>query len=196
METELLSHARLLIDWIAAGGNPLDSPGATILVSDVAAGADGVNRNFLADGAPSWSWRTIGTPSFADFTIEILDGWPTFVESDVEGWIANTNGQIGFWGYTVVAELGPLIEGDFDLDGDVDGADFQEWQRGESPDPFSVSDLADWEFNYGTTATSIATDGLSVPEPSAWRLLLPGIAPLLFAMRAALPKSRRPVGIS
>ena len=40
-----------------------------------------------------------------DFTIEILDGWPGFVEQDVNGWIANTNGRVGFWTYTVVAEL-------------------------------------------------------------------------------------------
>ena len=42
------------------------------------------------------------------------------------------------------------ITGDFDLDGDVDGYNFLKWQRGESPNPLSQSDLADWEANYGT----------------------------------------------
>lgn len=108
-ETELLEHARALVDWIAAGGDPETSPGATIVVSDMAAGPDGINRDVLAPGEPLWSWHLVGTPSFTDFTIEILDGWPTFVEQDVQGWIDNTNGQIGFWGYTVAAELGPAI---------------------------------------------------------------------------------------
>jgi endoglucanase len=52
--------------------------------------------------------------------------------------------------------------GDFDEDGDVDGADFLQWQRGESPDPFSADNLADWQENYGLAPLA----GLSVPEPS------------------------------
>ncbi len=55
--------------------------------------------------------------AFADGVIEILEGTPTFVESDVAGWIANTNfiqdppgvGNIGFPNDTVVAEL-PIPE--------------------------------------------------------------------------------------
>ena len=38
-----------------------------------------------------------------------------------------------------------------DDDGDVDGADFLLWQRGESPNDGSPADLADWEAYYGTT---------------------------------------------
>ncbi len=62
-----------------------------------------------------------------------------------------------------------LLAGDFDLDGDVDGADFLKWQRGESFTSFSTNDLADWETNYGMTA-SLFTAGSTVPEPSAWLL--------------------------
>src|SRR5688572_9949948 len=47
-ETELIAHARALIDWIESGGDPQSSPGATILVTDIVAGADGLNRDFLA----------------------------------------------------------------------------------------------------------------------------------------------------
>ncbi|MFV2069551.1 MAG: hypothetical protein ACC645_21515 [Pirellulales bacterium] len=43
------------------------------------------------------------------------------------------------------------LPGDFDGDGAVSGTDFLKWQRGESPNPLSASDLADWEANYGTT---------------------------------------------
>lgn len=108
-QAELIAHARALIDWVESGSNPETSPGATILAADMAAGPDGINRNFLAPGEPLWSWHVVGTPEFADFTIEIVDGWPSYVEQDVQGWIANTNAAIGFWSYTVVAELGRVV---------------------------------------------------------------------------------------
>jgi len=107
-ETDLLEHARALVNWADAGATT-DPPVAPIVVAEIAPGADGMNRDYLAPGEPLWSWHFVGAPSFADNTIEILDGWPTFVEQDVDGWIANTNGFIGFWNYTIVAELGPAV---------------------------------------------------------------------------------------
>jgi hypothetical protein len=93
-----IAHARALL---AAEPGTL----ASIAVAHIAAGADGVNRDWLAPGRPEWSWHVTEFDGFYDFTAEVLDGWPTFVEQDVPGWIANTGGQIGFWSYTVVAEL-------------------------------------------------------------------------------------------
>ncbi len=98
---------------IARGGTGL----GTIVVAEIAAGSDGINRDVLAPGEPLWSWHVTEFVAFADGVIEILDGWPAFVESDVAGWIANTNffnqppgvGHIGFENYTVVAEL-PIPE--------------------------------------------------------------------------------------
>ncbi len=58
-----------------------------------------------------------------------------------------------------------LLEGDFDEDGDVDGADFLQWQRGG----LSTSALADWETNFG--ATSLPAASTSVPEPSTGLIL-------------------------
>lgn len=60
-----------------------------------------------------------------------------------------------------------LIEpGDFDLDGDVDGNDYLQWVRGESPNPLSSNDLSDWQTNYSFGTTVIA--GLTtVPEPAS-----------------------------
>jgi hypothetical protein len=57
-----------------------------------------------------WSWHVVEFLEFADATIEILDGWPTLVEQDVRGWIDNTGGIIGFWEYTVTAELHSVRE--------------------------------------------------------------------------------------
>ncbi|MEM8946242.1 MAG: hypothetical protein AAGD11_13800 [Planctomycetota bacterium] len=56
------------------------------------------------------------------------------------------------------------LAGDFDADGDVDGADFLLWQRGGSPDPLSADDLATWQSAYGGVAASAAA---VVPEPTA-----------------------------
>jgi hypothetical protein len=106
---DLIAHARALVDWVAEGGDPETSPGGTIVVAPIAEGADGFNRDVLAPGEPLWNWHVVGNPEFADNTIEILDGWPTFVGDDVPGWIANTNGHVGFWNYTIVAEIGRLI---------------------------------------------------------------------------------------
>lgn len=56
--------------------------------------------------------------------------------------------------------------GDFDGDGDVDGADFLGWQR---TDP---SQIAVWQSNYGTMS-SVAANG-AVPEPTS--IVLAGLA--------------------
>jgi hypothetical protein len=96
---EDIAHARQLI---AKG----PKAGAPIVVAAIAAGADGVNRDYLDPDAPEWSWHVTDFLGFADSAAEILDGWPEYVEEDVKGWISNTDGMIGFWDYTVVAELG------------------------------------------------------------------------------------------
>jgi T5SS/PEP-CTERM-associated repeat protein len=67
------------------------------------------------------------------------------------------------------------IEGDFDQDDDVDGADFLRWQRGGSSDPLSGSDLAAWRANYGS-GSAAATNTTAVPEPGTWLLLATALA--------------------
>lgn len=56
-----------------------------------------------------------------------------------------------------------MTVGDFDGDGDVDGNDFLEWQRGNSPAPLSSGDLGDWQANYGNPLVAASQ---AVPEPS------------------------------
>ena len=94
-----IAHAR---DLITRGGDA----GATIVNASIEAGADGINRDYLKPGKPQWNWHVSHFDGFADFSIEILDGWPGEVERDVPGWINNTNGRIAFWNYTVTRELG------------------------------------------------------------------------------------------
>ncbi len=69
--------------------------------------------------------------------------------------------------------------GDFDGDGDVDGRDFLAWQRGESPDPLSAADLAEWQGAYNGGALS----AVSVPEPTSAGLLLLALSSLLAIKR-------------
>jgi len=98
-----IAHARRLI---AEG----PSTGATIATARIAPGADGINRDYFAPGAPSWSWHVTDFLGFSDTAIELCDGWPAFVEQDVNGWIHNTGGNVCFWSYTVVAEIVPVPE--------------------------------------------------------------------------------------
>lgn len=98
-------------DDIAAARAIAADPGeatARIVVATIGKCADCkyINRDLL-QGGRKWSWCVTGFEAFAENTIEIYDGWPTFVEDDVDGWIENTNGVIGFWSYTVTRELTP-----------------------------------------------------------------------------------------
>jgi hypothetical protein len=63
------------------------------------------------------------------------------------------------------------LAGDFDNDNDVDGQDFLVWQRGDSPNPLSSGDLADWRTNFGTASQFSPT-----PEPSSALLAIGGLA--------------------
>jgi hypothetical protein len=93
-----VAHARALIQQGPAAGQ-------TIAVARIAAGADGQNRDLRAPGEPRWSWHVTEFEGFGDLAAEICDGWPSYVEADVPGWISNTQGRVCFWSYTVVEEL-------------------------------------------------------------------------------------------
>lgn len=99
-----IAHAR---DLISLGP---DQVGGTIVFADIVAGTDGINRDLLAADQHLWSWHVTQFNGFGDTGIELLDGWPSFVEQDVAGWIQNTGGKIGFWNYTVLSELPAVPE--------------------------------------------------------------------------------------
>lgn len=68
---------------------------------------------------------------------------------------------------TGVVKYATLVtSGDFDDDGDVDGADFLAWQRGLSPRPLSQADLAVWQVDFGST-NSLRPALNAVPEPTS-----------------------------
>lgn len=58
----------------------------------------------------------------------------------------------------------PDPPGNFDGDSDVDGADFLMWQRGFG-NPYTASDLANWEMNFGLSGVSLRLPFLNrLPE--------------------------------
>ncbi len=71
-------------------------------------------------------------------------------------------------GVSVLISPASGLAGDFDLDDDVDGADFLKWQRGQSPHSGSSAELADWRANFGIGTASTH----AIPEPAALLLAL------------------------
>lgn len=103
-------------------------------------------------------------------------------------------------GFAIVFESGlvspnlPSLVADFDMDGDVDGADLLRWEQGygivedalglqgnaDSDEDVDGSDFLLWQQNFGSIATYVATSA-AVPEPNT--LLLATLASLVLTVR-------------
>ena len=115
-----ITHARELIEYGPEIGQSIAV--AAIDHWDPNNGVN-MNRDYRCPGMPAWSWYVTEFVEFTDLIMEVLDGWPGAVELDVQAWMDNTGGLIGFGAYTVVAELGTDPEPwncDLDLTGVVD----------------------------------------------------------------------------
>ncbi|WP_218932087.1 sulfatase-like hydrolase/transferase [Adhaeretor mobilis] len=78
------------------------------------------------------------------------------------------------------------LDGDINIDGYVDGADFLEFQRGFGTD-YDANDLANIQDKYGSSAPGLATASAGqVPEPTALVLALFASSALIFRRRLAL----------
>lgn len=107
-------------------------------------------------------WDTqLTTTVGPDGTINFDGFWGDY-EITIDGETFDLTLDKGNFDYSLIVE--ESIAGDFDFDGDVDGRDFLAWQRGESLNPFSAQDLADWHtaFNAGSLAAST-----NIPEPNS-----------------------------
>lgn len=83
----------------------------------------------------------------------------------------------------------PILAGDFDGDGDVDGQDFLLWQRGESLTPLSAEDLAAWRAHYQSTTVH------AVPEPGTLTSVVIVLLGIQFLKRPVpRPHNRLPLG--
>lgn len=83
-------------------------------------------------------------------------------------------GQTEFVG-GVKFDTPPVGGGDFNGDGDTDGADFLAWQRGESPNGATLGDLALWQADYPTPLSGLG-GVTAVPEPSTLMLIAASLA--------------------
>ena len=175
-----IAHAKQLIAKGPSVGSPL-------VVAKIAEGSDAINRDTLATGEPFWSWHVTQFQGFADFTIELCDGNPQFVENDVAGWIANTGGQICFWSYTVTGILDDGVAGDYDGNGMVDAADYTVWRDtlgsqldlradGNGNGRVDSGDYRFWKVRFGNAGQK--TRSITVPEPVALLLLVSGLCGL------------------
>jgi uncharacterized lipoprotein YddW (UPF0748 family) len=162
-----------------------DSPGVSVQIAlDDPGTAD---RGFLQDVIADGQWH--------------LYEWNLDNDSQWEGWVTGdgiitgptvTLDSIFFYGTgnaTLYLDnvsynpegplLAPVIPGDFNGDGLVDGQDLLAWQRGQSPHPLSAEDLATWQGAYNNA--SLTATSTSVPEPAG--LVLTGIVLMAFSFR-------------
>jgi autotransporter-associated beta strand protein len=132
---------------------------------------ENLNASVLPPSSATFTIQSAGTlsGSFANAPngsrLDTIDGSGSFLVNYGSGSAFNPN-------HVVLSDfMAEGLAGDFDSDGDVDGADFLVWQRGGSPTPMSSGDLAVWKSNYG------ATGGIrAVPEPGAGMLAMLGVA--------------------
>ena len=99
--------------------------------------------------------------------------------------IAGSTSVIQLYQFSLsVEEIDLPVPGDFDGDGDVDGADFLSWQRGQSPSPLSSTDLALWQENYGAVQNIGAIE--VVPEPDCQIVCLSLLTVFAFQRKAII----------
>src|SRR5881296_1851959 len=107
-------QARALLEYVKrfknTPGEPFSppEPGAIVLAR-IAWGADGMNRNHLVPGKPEWWWHVTDFLGFTRASVEILDGSPEVVHLYHFRNGYDHTGGIGFWDYTVTAELSPAL---------------------------------------------------------------------------------------
>jgi len=155
---------------LLAAENQFDSfgrPGAGKIVAIVGDGSPNID---VAGLVPKLD--ELASEGVHVYSIMVVSGDMNFMQS-----LVRNGGQffiLSDFGSTATAFVQSLpIPGDFDLDRDVDGNDFLKWQRGESFDSGSASDLANWEAYYGIFAPlPISAAATTVPEPSTVLALL------------------------
>ena len=146
---------------------------------DPVGGFDLVDSNgtitFLSGGAELITLHASGS----DVRSLIINGFTGLSYSDdPTAWnITDWDGQSPLASLQLV---GVTTAGDFDFDGDVDGADFLTWQRGLGT-TLTATDLDGWEANYGAGSSTALANSASVPEPTSALLFF--VASCLCGMR-------------
>jgi len=176
--------------WTSGGGmlGLGDLAGGSFYSYASAASGDGsivVGQSDSSNGFEAFLWddsngmRSLRELLINDYGLD-LTGWDlweaTGISDDgstIVGRGSNPDGNPEGW----IVNLSTVLAGDFDSDGDVDGADFLSWQRNDG----TAAGLALWENDFGAGGAALASSAASVPEPST--TILVGFALLAFGVR-------------
>jgi hypothetical protein len=194
-----LSQYTLTFDASVTGYDEFDDGLTTDIAVIFQSNTTGANQAYRIEAIESPLLTTEPqtlTYNLADFEItETVFDFPTLFADAYQVLVQlqpNTNAtEIGFDADNVLTLDNVIVEGpfppggggsgDFDGDSDVDGDDFLLWQRGQSPEALSETDLADWMANYGAGG---AGGGMSaIPEPASAALAAAALATLATAAR-------------
>ena len=159
------------------------------LLVDGTATLDGVLAIMLLDYDPEDSFMPSVGDSWEILTAANIDGEFTAIDDSDAMLPAGRFWDLVYNPTKVILRVIGEYAADFDFDGDVDGYDFLAWQRGESPNPLSAEDLALWEEQFGSEASSAAAS-TGVPEPASEILLMLGMAAVLFRRQSSSPGNR------
>ncbi|MEQ8211427.1 MAG: hypothetical protein RH917_16505 [Lacipirellulaceae bacterium] len=185
MDTGFGSLGDMQVSVIGVTGKTTDSDdfivfdGFTGATLGAGGNTGGIDRNAEVNGTLI-SFTAAETGAFQFFT-ESIDFAPTPIleignsgDSDFDGMGDGGAGSIVARAYDFqfsTSEVDPGVDGDFDGDLDVDGADFLGYQVNDS------TQIPTWEANYGTGTSPPAI--ASVPEPSSLLIcVLGGVAAL------------------
>ena len=173
VEMDLVNAANLALDsffYAYRGSSPHDLTVEYFDLNEVSLGTDvyngGVDPNDPDDG--------LSQPGFLP-SFEKVTPTASFLNKALSKVIFTSAHTLGLGAAfaldDIVLSTVTFLDGDFNLDGTVDGLDFLEWQRtGGTP-----AELTDWQTNYGMTLP-LAASSTAVPEPTSVTLLLLGLA--------------------
>ena len=152
----------LTVGWYGSGTLNITDGGLVSVGGDLTIDVDTNGDAFIymaTGGMLALASDEYGDDSLGDF-LDLVDGNDAirYWDFSQQDWAPITGATYGddytieylttgsLAGYTLLT-VG--ITGDFDGDGDVDGADYLAWQRGETPNPLNASELTGWENNFG-----------------------------------------------
>lgn len=81
--------------WLRDTNLPFGTP--TVPLFRIAPGSDGINRDYLAVGAPQWSWHVVEFLQFSLTVSDTITSTPTLVENDLERWMEQNRGYTAFF---------------------------------------------------------------------------------------------------
>ncbi len=172
-----------LTDFIASVRTDLNAAEMPFFIGEINIGDDPSITTPVSDYNTSFGeWDYTPTIQAAQAAVADADPLSYLIETDSFGLLSdylhfNQSGQVGLGEAFAASYLATVpADGDFDQDGDTDGADFLLWQQDTN-----IGSLSDWEDNFGVSS---ALEGASaVPEPTTAALATLAVVSLLAKKR-------------